>query len=124
MQSLLTVRRRIIYGTIRREKGRKSISKSHLAGRTTSVIGTVTPSRGPPKRVRNAEVRACEYLTNAEVDRLVKAAGVNRNGHRDATMVLVAYRHGLRPVELVTLRWDAIDFAHGQIHVIVPIVLR
>ena len=29
----------------------------------------------------------------------------------------VAYRHGLRPVELVTLRWDAIDFAHGQIHV-------
>ena len=124
MQSLLTVRRRIIYGTIRREKGRKSISKSHLAGRTTSVIGTVTPSRGPPKRVRNAEVRACEYLTNAEVDRLVKAAGVNRNGHRDATMVLVAYRHGLRPVELLTLRWDAIDFAHGQIHVIVPIVLR
>jgi hypothetical protein len=29
------------------------------------------------------------------------------------TIVLVAYRHGLRPVELVTLRWDAIDFAHG-----------
>jgi integrase len=55
--------------------------------------------------------------TNAEVDRLIKAAGANRNGHRDATMVLVAYRHGLRPVELVTLRWDAIDFPHGQIHV-------
>jgi type 1 fimbriae regulatory protein FimB/type 1 fimbriae regulatory protein FimE len=49
--------------------------------------------------------------------RLIKATGANRNGHRDATMVLVAYRHGLRPVELVTLRWDAIDFAHGQIHV-------
>jgi hypothetical protein len=32
-------------------------------------------------------------------------------------MVLVAHRHGLRPVELVTLREDAIDFAHGQIHV-------
>ena len=31
--------------------------------------------------------------------------------------MLLAYRHGLRPVELVTLRWDAIDFAHGQIHV-------
>jgi type 1 fimbriae regulatory protein FimB/type 1 fimbriae regulatory protein FimE len=62
-------------------------------------------------------VRAREYLTNAEVDRLIKAAGANRNGHRDATMVLLAYRHGLRPVELVTLRWDAIDFAHGQIHV-------
>jgi integrase len=67
--------------------------------------------------VHNTEVRAREYLTNAEVDRLIKAAVTNRNGHRDATMVLVAYRHGLRPVELVTLRWDAIDFAHGQIHV-------
>ena len=32
-------------------------------------------------------------------------------------MVLVAYRHGLRPVELVMLRWEAIDFPHGQIHV-------
>ena len=32
-------------------------------------------------------------------------------------MVLVAYRHGLRSVELVTLRWDAVDFAHGRVHV-------
>jgi integrase len=94
----------------------KSTAKSHLAlVAPATVIGTV-PGR-PPKRTRNADVRAREYLTNAEVDRLIKAAGVNRNGHRDATMVLVAYRHGLRPVELVTLRWDAIDFAHGQIHV-------
>ena len=94
------------------------MAKSHLALVTpATVIGTVGPSRRPPKRVHNAEVRAREYLTNAEVDRLIKAAGANRNGHRDATMVLVAYRHGLRPVELVTLRWDAIDFAHGQIHV-------
>ena len=101
-----------------RKKARKSMAKSHLALVTpATVIGTVEPHRRPPKRVRNADVRAREYLTNAEVDRLIKAAGANRNGHRDATMVLVAYRHGLRPVELVTLRWDAIDFAHGQIHV-------
>ena len=47
-----------------------------------------------------------------------QSAKAGRNSSRSiATMVLVAYRHGLRPVELVTLRWDAIDFAHGQIHV-------
>jgi type 1 fimbriae regulatory protein FimB/type 1 fimbriae regulatory protein FimE len=93
------------------------MARSHLAlVAPATVIGTVQPGT-PPKRVRNAEVRAREYLTNAEVDHLLKAAGANRNGHRNATMVLVAYRHGLRPVELVTLRWDAIDFAHGQIHV-------
>ena len=83
------------------------------AGCTSCFIGTVGPRR-PPKRVHNSEVRTREYLTNAEVDRLMKAAGTNRNGHRDATMVLVAYRHGLRPIELVTLprgRRDLVDTA-------------
>jgi integrase len=83
----------------------------------TTVIGTVADRRRPPPRRRNAEVRAREYLTEAEVARLIDAAGKNRYGHRDATMVLVAYRHGLRAAELVTLRWDAIDFAHGRLHV-------
>jgi len=38
-------------------------------------------------------------------------------GHRDATMILVAYRHGLRVSELVDLRWDQIDFHHARLHV-------
>ena len=93
------------------------MSKPLLAQVTpTTINGTVKRSQ-PPRRRRNAETRAREYLTDAEVQKLMKAAGDNRNGHRDATMVLLAYRHGLRPVELVTLRWDAIDFSHGQIHV-------
>jgi integrase len=76
----------------------------------TTVIGTVGDRPNPPRRKRNAEVRAREYLTDGEID----AGRKNRHGHRDATMVLVAYRHGLRAAELVTLRWDAIDFAHCQ----------
>ena len=63
------------------------------------------------------ERRSREYLTNAEVEKLIAAAGSNRNGHRDATMILIAYRHGLRPVKAVTLRWDAFDFRHGRMHV-------
>ena len=51
------------------------------------------------------------------MDRLIKVAASNRYGHRDATMILVAYRHGLRVAELVALRWDAIDFGHGRLHV-------
>ena len=80
----------------------------------TTVIGTVADRRSPPRRKRNAEVRAREYLTDGEIARLITAAGENRHSHRDATAVLVAYRHGLRAAELVTLRWDAIDFAHGR----------
>ena len=29
-------------------------------------------------------------------EKLIEAAKSNRNGHRDATMILIAYRHGLR----------------------------
>ena len=44
------------------------MAKSHLAlVAPAAVIGTVEPHRRPPKRVHNAEVRAREYLTNAEV---------------------------------------------------------
>ena len=84
------------------------MEKSHLAlVAPTTVIGTVADRQRPPRRKRNAEVRAREYLTDGEIARLITAAGENRHGHRDATMVLVAYRHGLRAAELVTLRWDA-----------------
>jgi type 1 fimbriae regulatory protein FimB/type 1 fimbriae regulatory protein FimE len=94
------------------------MGKSHLAlVPPTTVNGTVTGRRRPPPRRRNAEVRAREYLANSEVDRLIKVAGRNRYGHRDATMILIAYRHGLRVAELVALRWDAVDFGHGRLHV-------
>jgi type 1 fimbriae regulatory protein FimB/type 1 fimbriae regulatory protein FimE len=45
------------------------------------------------------------------------AARRNRHGHRDATAILIAYRHGLRASELVALRWDDIDFQTGKLHV-------
>jgi len=81
----------------------------------TTVNGTV--AHQPPRRRRNDEVRAREYLTEAEVNRLIATAGNNRHAHRDATAVLVAYRHGLRAAELVVLRWDSIDFSHGRLHI-------
>jgi integrase len=71
----------------------------------------------PPRRRPNAELRTREYLTPAEVDALIAAAKRNRYGHRDSTMILVAYRHGFRPAELVDLRWDQIDFKAAALHV-------
>ena len=52
-----------------------------------------------------------------EVEWLTEAAKKNRWGHPDSTMVLVAYRHGLRVSELVDLRWDQIDFTTATLHV-------
>ena len=61
--------------------------------------------------------RSREYLTEREVERLIEAAKQNRSGHRDATAILVAYRHGLRASEIVALRWDDIDLTTGRLHV-------
>ena len=69
-------------------------------------------ARGPVKGYRPRE-----YLTEREIERLMKAAGKNRWGHRDATAILIAYRHGLRASELVALRWDDIELATGRLHV-------
>jgi len=40
-----------------------------------------------------------------------------RYGHRDATMILIAFRHGLRPAEACALRWDMVDLAQALLHV-------
>jgi integrase len=61
--------------------------------------------------------RPREYLKEPEIERLTEAARQNRWGHRDATAILLAYRHGLRASELVSLRWDDLDLAHGRLHV-------
>jgi type 1 fimbriae regulatory protein FimB/type 1 fimbriae regulatory protein FimE len=52
-----------------------------------------------------------------EVERLMKAARDNRYGHRDATMILLAFRHGLRASELCALRREQVDLTHGLLHV-------
>jgi integrase len=91
-----------------------------LRVRKGSMPSTVN-GKVPPPRVSNAARRPREYLTPEEVDRLMIAARKrigSRNPHRDATMILIAYRHGLRASELCSLRWDMLDLAQGRFHVI------
>jgi integrase len=52
----------------------------------------------------NAELRTREHLTLNEVERLIEIASANRQGQRDALMVLLAFRHGLRAAEVCDLR--------------------
>lgn len=70
-----------------------------------------------PIRRKNAELRTREYLTDDEVQSLINVAKANRYGHRDATMILVAYRHGFRVSELTDLRWEQIEFSSASLHV-------
>jgi integrase len=89
------------------------MAKSHLKlVAPTKVKRTVAPGRRP-----NVELRTREHLTVAEVEGLIEAAKGNRHGHRDATMILVAFRHGLRAAEVCDLRWDQVDFNGAVLHV-------
>ena len=72
---------------------------------------TVTPLRRP-----NVELRPREHLTEHEIDKLVEAAKGNRWGQRDTTMILIAFRHGLRASELCGLQWSDVEFETGTLH--------
>ena len=72
----------------------------------------------PPVRLPNAARRSREYLTPDEVEKVLAAAGkAGRHGHRDRTLILLAFRHALRVSELVALRWDQVDLKAGTLHV-------
>src|SRR3954451_18191997 len=93
----------------------KSQAKTTIReGAPTIVNGTL-----PPSWRTNAQLRPREFLTGEEVERLRKVCGerLGRYAHRDSTMILIAYRHGLRVSELVGLRWDMIDLNQGHMHV-------
>ncbi|MBF0620940.1 MAG: tyrosine-type recombinase/integrase [Magnetococcales bacterium] len=72
----------------------------------------------PPRRQRNIDLRSREYLTPNEVESLIRAARrQGRHGHRDATMILLAYSHGLRVSELTTMKWNQVDLKQSLLHV-------
>ncbi len=76
----------------------------------------VTPSnenRSVPVRPANAELRTREYLTPKEVEKLIKATKAGRYGHRDATLILIAFRHGLRASEICDLEWSQVEFGRS-----------
>ena len=69
--------------------------------------------RKVPTRRPNAEMRTREYLTPDEVEKLIAAAKLGRHGQRDATLILVAFRHGLRAVEIADLEWSQVEWGRN-----------
>lgn len=62
----------------------------------------------------NASLRPREYLTPDEVEKLSAAARRHgRYGHRDATLILIAYRHGLRASEVCDLEWSQVEWGRA-----------
>src|SRR5689334_22808688 len=100
---------------------RVAIQKRYETGTT---MATVLPIRSPKcfksrgGRKKNRQLRSREHLTADEVERMITAARQRaRYGSRDALLIMLAYRHGLRASELIALRWDQFDFKANTVHV-------
>jgi len=91
--------------------------QSKLVTPTLDVEPTIVGERTTPTRLPNAAYRSREYLTPTEMDAIIEVARKMRHGHRDATMLLVCYRHGLRASEICDLRWSQIDFDQARLAV-------
>jgi integrase len=87
----------------------------------SAQLRLVTPSnknRSVPNRPANSKLRTREYLTPKEVEKLIKAARDGRYAHRDATLILIAFRHGLRASEICDLEWSQVEFGRSaSLHV-------
>jgi site-specific recombinase XerD len=90
------------------------IQSRQSAAKKTPPIGN---GPVPPTRQYNSAVRSREYLTEKEVERLMRGATGTRYGHRDSTAILIAYRHALRVSELIELRWADVDFKTARLNV-------
>ena len=78
----------------------------------------VSKTMAPTTVNLSREGRSRRYLTEKEIERLMDCARKHgRYGHRDVTMILVAYRHRLRASEVCDLRWHQIEFSEGRLHV-------
>jgi integrase len=75
------------------------------------------PRPAPPKKKKHEEsVR--DYLRPDEVDAMVQAARKSgRHRVRDAAIILMMFRHGLRTAELAALRWQQVDLKAGYLDV-------
>lgn len=70
----------------------------------------------PP--IKTKDTRDRKYLLESEIKEMIEAAKKDkRHQNRNATLILLIFRHGLRSVEAANLKWTQIDLKTGHIHV-------
>ena len=87
-------------------------------GRGFFFMAFAVDNASAPNIINSSVERTREYLTGPDVEKLIEAARKSsRYGHRDATMILIGYRHGLRASEVCDLQWHQVELSAGRLHV-------
>jgi len=73
--------------------------------------------KSAPSEAVDGHARAKDFLTDAEMERLLEAAKKGRHGTRDHVLLLMISRHGLRVSEAATLQLDALNLKEARIWV-------
>jgi len=98
-------------------RGRGTVFERLPVSHSLPELSALRVGKGLQRRA-NAALRVREYLTPSEVEKLISAARSGRYGHRDATLILIAYRHGLRASEIADLEWSQVEFGRAaSLHV-------
>src|SRR5918998_4166316 len=85
--------------------------------RSFSAKSKLEPRPAPPRKKRRDDA-VRDYLRPDEVEAMVQAARkAGRHPVRDAAIILMMFRHGLRTTELVALRWHQVDLKAGYLDV-------
>jgi type 1 fimbriae regulatory protein FimB len=85
--------------------------------RLTLVVPKAEVNRKVQSETKS-RVREKEYLTDSEVEALIRAAGQGRHGVRDQLLITLAWRHGLRCEELTGLKLSQVNLDARELHVI------
>lgn len=85
--------------------GRKSVQPTNASFRQSST----SPPRYEPDGPVDVHVKRIDYLTEAEVMKLVAGAKASRNPLRNQLLILMLFRHGYRESEAIMCRRDWID---------------
>jgi integrase len=87
---------------------------------TNAHLHLLTPTTAKrtvmPRRLPNHKLRPREDLTEREVEKLVEVAKRNRHGQRDAAIILICFRHGLRASELCEIQSSDLEFETATLH--------
>jgi type 1 fimbriae regulatory protein FimE len=85
--------------------------------RSFSAKSQREPQPAPPRKKKH-DPSMRDYLRPDEVEAMVQAARTSgRHRVRDAAIILMMFRHGLRTAELVALRWRQVDLKAGYLDV-------